>query len=160
MQLLPAPLILWLSHWTKRSKRRMSRFIAHCWSRSLTNLTSFPRPWSTGETSERIPISSGLTHPFLVTLSLMMHVTIQRDDVNHSSSNGHLPGRPVKSSGDKSSLVILVITTLILVIGLLNYLQLQQLRSVYETVLNESDEGVAETDSLKPRVWIQGKRGA
>ena len=79
--------------------------------------------------------------------------------MDHSSSNGHLPGLPIKSSGDKKSLVLLVLTTLILVIGSLNYLQLQQLRIVYETVLNEPDEGmISEAQSLKPRVWIQGKR--
>lgn len=79
--------------------------------------------------------------------------------MDHSSSNGHLPGLPIKSSGDKKSLVLLVLTTLILVIGSLNYLQLQQLRIVYETVLSEPDEEmISEAQSLKPRVWIQGKR--
>lgn len=89
-----------------------------------------------------------------------MYVTIQRETEDHSTSNGHLPGRPGKNFGDSSSLALLVLTTLILVIGSLNYLQLHQLRSVYETVLSEPDaESIADAEqSFKPRVWIQGKR--
>lgn len=89
----------------------------------------------------------------------MVSVTIiQREEKDHTTSNGHLPGRPVSSSSEKGSLGLLILSTLILVIGSLNYLQLKELRSVYETALDEQDETVSDEQSLKPRVWIQGKR--
>lgn len=88
----------------------------------------------------------------------MMYVTIQRDDKDHTSSNGHLPGRPVVSSVEKGSLAILILSTLILAIGSMNYLQLKELRNVYETVLSDPEETISDEQSLKPKVWIQGKR--
>lgn len=89
----------------------------------------------------------------------MLCVTIQRDSVNHSSSNGQIIRHSVPSSDYKHSWILIALSSVILVIGSLNYLQLQQLRFVYEAALSEPEEVAADLESsLKPRVWIQGKR--